>query len=85
LISRRWLSIFQTTSNGAGTGAALVESTLAPNFTYYDQGSTFGDPTPVYSNASAVEASVSGAGYSGTLVTDVKYSIVTNFASCDTV
>jgi hypothetical protein len=52
---------------------------------YYDEGASFGDPSPVYSNASSVESSVSGSGYSGSLVTDVKYSILTNFASCDTV
>lgn len=84
LISRRWLSIFQTDNKGAGIGAALVETTLASNFTYYDEGSTFGDPSPVYNSSAAVEESVSGTGYSGTLVTDVQYSILHSFSSCDT-
>lgn len=84
LISLRWLQIFQTNSKGAGTGAALVQTTLASNFTYYDEGSTFGNPAPVYNSSAAVEESVSGTGYSGTLVTDVQYSILHSFASCDT-
>lgn len=60
LIALRWLQIFQTDTKGAGTGAAIVSSTLSPNFTYYDEGASFGKVGPVYSNASAVESSVSG-------------------------
>ncbi|SMQ49320.1 unnamed protein product [Zymoseptoria tritici ST99CH_3D7] len=31
-IALRWFSIFQTDGNGTGTGAALVNSTLSPDF-----------------------------------------------------
>ena len=60
LIALRWLQIFQTDTKGAGTGAAIVSSTLAPNFTYFDEGASFGKVGAVYSNASQVETSVSG-------------------------
>jgi hypothetical protein len=107
LIALRWLYIFQTDSKGAGTGAALVSTSLATNFTYaqvealnvlhqiytyrlsstsyYDEGASFGKPGAVYHNASEVEESVSGSGYSGSLVTSVQYSILSAFQSCDTV
>lgn len=84
-IALRWLEIFQTNSAGNGTGAAIIESTIAENFTYYDEGASFGDPAAVYSNKSALEESIAGTGYSGTLVTDVKYTVLTTFASCDTI
>ena len=38
LISARWLDIFETDKKGAGTGGAIVETTLAPNFTYVSSG-----------------------------------------------
>lgn len=84
LIALRWLQIFQTNSKGEGTGAALVSSTLASNFSYFDEGASFGDSAAVYSSAAEVEESVSGSGYSGSLVTGVQYSILYAFASCDT-
>ena len=84
-IALRWFSIFETDSQGNGTGAALVNSTLSPGFQYTDEGATFGDPAPLYTNRSAVYEAVSGSGYSGALVTDVKYSIFTVFCSCDIV
>ena len=34
LISARWLDIFETNKKGKGTGGAIVETSLAPNFTY---------------------------------------------------
>lgn len=82
-IALRWLQIFQTDSKGAGTGGAIIDSTIAPNFTYYDEGASFGDPAPVYTSKSALVESISGTGYSGTVVTNVQYSILTAFASCD--
>lgn len=51
---------------------------------YYDEGASFGDPAPVYNSSQAVMDSVSGSGYSGALVTNVTYSIIEAFASCDT-
>lgn len=60
LIALRWLQIFQTDVNGTGTGAALVSSTLAKNFTYYDEGASFGKVGPVYESAKEVETAVSG-------------------------
>ena len=51
---------------------------------YYDEGASFGNATPVYDSSAAVYSSVSGSGYSGALVTNVTYSIVEQFASCDT-
>ena len=84
LISLRWLQIFQTDKKGKGIGGALVETTLSPNFTYYDEGASFGEPAPLYDGADQVYESVTGSGYSGALVTNVRYSINTAFASCDT-
>jgi hypothetical protein len=63
LIALRWLYIFQTNKKGAGTGAGLVSTTLATNFTYYDEGASFGNSSAVYVGASAVEEAVSGSGY----------------------
>ncbi|KPI36250.1 uncharacterized protein AB675_7357 [Cyphellophora attinorum] len=83
-IALRWLQIFQTNENGTGTGSAIVASTLTSNFTYYDEGASFGNATAVYDSAGAVYNSVSGSGYSGSLVTNVTYSIIESFASCDT-
>lgn len=82
-IAARWFQIFQTDSTGAGTGAAIVESTLAPNFTYYDEGASFGDPAAVYNSSSAVYDSVSGSGYSGNLVTSVQYTVLESLVGCD--
>lgn len=82
-IASRWFQIFQTDSNGTGTGAAIVESTLATNFTYYDEGASFGDPDPVYNSSQAVYDSVSGSGYSGSLVTDVQYTVLESLIGCD--
>lgn len=84
-IARRWFSIFQTDSQGNGTGAALVDVTLAPEFQYTDEGATFGDPTPLYTNRSAVYDSVSSSGYSGALVTDVQYDVLYVFSSCSVI
>ncbi|EME80611.1 uncharacterized protein MYCFIDRAFT_177542 [Pseudocercospora fijiensis CIRAD86] len=84
-IALRWLQIFQTDSLGNGTGFALIDSTISENFTYYDEGASFGDPAPVYPNKAALENSISGEGYSGNLVTDVKYSVLETFESCETI
>ncbi|RMZ91639.1 hypothetical protein DV736_g1134, partial [Chaetothyriales sp. CBS 134916] len=88
-IALRWLQIFQTDAKGVGTGSAIIPSTLAKNFTvglpaYYDEGASFGDPSPVYKSSDDVLQSVTGSGYSGALVTNVTYSIVEAFSSCDT-
>lgn len=85
LIALRWLQIFDTDSKGAGTGSAIIASTLATNFTYWDEGASFGKAKPVYTSSQAVYNSVTGTGYSGTLVTNVQYSVVFSFASCDIV
>lgn len=82
-IASRWFQIFQTDAQGAGTGAAIVESTLATNFTYYDEGASFGDPAAVYNSSRAVYESVSGSGYSGNLVTDVKYTVLESLVGCN--
>jgi hypothetical protein len=82
-IALRWLQIFQTDAKGAGTGAAIIDSTIAPNFTYYDEGASLGKSAPVYDGKASLVKSISGTGYSGTLVTNVQYSILTAFASCD--
>lgn len=82
-IASRWFQIFQTDANGTGTGAAIVESTLAINFTYYDEGASFGNPDPVYDSSQAVYESVSGSGYSGSLVTDVQYTVIESLVGCD--
>lgn len=82
-IALRWFSIFETDSRGNGTGAALVNSTLAPEFQYIDYGATMGEQTPLYTDRSAVYDSVSGSGYSGALVTDVKYTIPFVFTNCN--
>lgn len=82
-IASRWFQIFQTDINGTGTGAAIVESTLATNFTYYDEGASFGDPAPLYNSSQQVFESVSGSGYSGALVTNVKYTVLESFVGCD--
>lgn len=84
-LARRWLSIFETDSKGSGIGAAIVNVTLSPNFTNYDEGATFGDPAPLYNSSNAVYASVSGSGYSGSLVTDVRYSTLFVFSSCNVI
>ena len=84
LIALRWLQIFQTDAKGAGIGGAIIDSTIAPNFTYYDEGASFGKSKPVYKGKASLVKSISGTGYSGTLVTDVRYSILTSFSSCDT-
>ena len=42
------------------------------------------DDTLVYNSSAAVAESVSGSGYSGTLVTNVTYSVLETFASCNT-
>lgn len=84
-LARRWLSIFETDSKGSGIGAAIVNVTLSPNFTNYDEGATFGDPAPLYNSSEAVYASVSGSGYSGALVTNVRYSTLFVFSSCNVV
>ncbi|EGP89188.1 uncharacterized protein MYCGRDRAFT_92094 [Zymoseptoria tritici IPO323] len=81
-IALRWFSIFQTDGNGTGTGAALVNSTLSPEFQYTDYGATMGEQTPLYTNRSAVYESVSGSGYSGALVTDVKYTTPFIWTNC---
>lgn len=82
-IASRWFQIFQTDTNGTGTGAAIVESTLATNFTYYDEGASFGDPAPLYNSSQEVFESVSGSGYSGALVTNVKYTVLESLVGCD--
>lgn len=82
-IASRWFQIFQTDASGTGTGAAIVESTLAPNFTYYDEGASFGNPGAVYNSSQEVYDSVSGSGYSGTLVTDVQYTVLESLVGCD--
>lgn len=82
-IASRWFQIFQTDANGTGTGAAIVESTLATNFTYYDEGASFGNPDSVYNSSQAVYDSVSGSGYSGSLVTDVQYTVIESLVGCD--
>jgi hypothetical protein len=82
-IALRWYSIFETDSNGNGTGAALVNSTLSPEFQYFDFGATLGEQKPLYTDRAAVYDSVSGSGYSGALVTDVKYTSVFVFTSCN--
>jgi hypothetical protein len=46
-LALRWLQIFQTDGQGAGIGAALIPSTIALNFTYYDEGASFGEPGPL--------------------------------------
>ncbi|KAF2215697.1 hypothetical protein CERZMDRAFT_94096 [Cercospora zeae-maydis SCOH1-5] len=84
-IARRWFSIFQTDAQGNGTGAALVDVTLAPEFQYTDEGATFGDPAPLYTNRSAVYDAVSSSGYSGSLVTDVTYDVIYLFSSCSVI
>ncbi|EME41557.1 hypothetical protein DOTSEDRAFT_112489, partial [Dothistroma septosporum NZE10] len=84
-IALRWLSIFQTNHQGNGTGAALVNSTLSSWFQYTEEGATFSDPAPLYTDRSAVYEAVSGSGYSGALVTDVKYSVLCVFGSCNAV
>ena len=84
LIALRWLQIFQTDAKGVGIGGAIIDSTIAPNFTYYDEGASFGKPAPVYDGKASLVKSISGTGYSGTVVTDVRYTILTAFASCDT-
>ncbi|KAM3425628.1 hypothetical protein BST61_g7573 [Cercospora zeina] len=84
-IARRWFSIFQTDAQGNGTGAALVDVTLAPNFQYTDEGATFGDPAPLYTNQTAVYDSVSSSGYSDALVTDVKYDVLYVFSGCSVI
>lgn len=50
---------------------------------YYDEGASFGDSAAVYNSSQAVTDSVTGSGYSGALVTNVTYSIIEAFASCD--
>jgi hypothetical protein len=82
-IALRWLQIFQTDSKGAGTGGAIIDSTIAPNFTYYDEGNSFGKPAPVYDGKASLVKAISGTGYSGTAVSSVQYSILTAFTSCD--
>lgn len=82
-LATRWLTIFQTDASGAGTGAALVNVTLTSNFTYFDEGASFGDPSAVYNSSQAVYESVSGSGYSGNLVTDVKYTNLQSLVGCD--
>lgn len=82
-IASRWFQIFQTDANGTGTGAAIVESTLSTNFTYYDEGASFGDPAALYNSSQEVFDSVSGSGYSGALVTDVKYTVLESLVGCD--
>lgn len=84
LIALRWLQIFQTDTKGAGIGGAIIDSTIAPNFTYYDEGASFGKSKPVYDGKASLVTAISGTGYSGTAVTDVRYTILTAFASCDT-
>jgi hypothetical protein len=84
LIALRWLQIFQTNAKGVGIGGAIIDSTIAPNFTYYDEGASLGKPRPVYDGKASLVKSISGTGYSGTVVTDVHYTILTAFASCDT-
>ncbi|CZT15490.1 uncharacterized protein RCC_12332 [Ramularia collo-cygni] len=84
-IALRWFSIFETDSLGNGTGAALVNSTLASEFQYIDYGATMGDQMPLYTDRSSVYESVSGSGYSGALVTDVKYTIPFVFTSCNVI
>ena len=82
-IALRWLQIFQTDSKGAGTGAAIIDSTLATNFTYYDLGATFDKPTPLYDGKASVLKAVSGTGYAGTAVTDTQYTILYAYTTCD--
>ena len=66
----------------------IINEAMARSLTiiiqYYDEGATFGKPDPVYNSSQAVTESVTGSGYSGALVTNVTYSIIEAFASCDT-
>lgn len=84
-IALRWLSIFFTDANGSGLGAPLVLPTIAENFTYYDEGLTLGVPGAIYHNRSELLSVVSSTGYNGALATNVTYSVLHTFASCDTV
>ena len=70
-IATRWLNIFQKDSNGTSTGIGLITTLIADNFTYYDEGASFGDPAPLYTSRQALYESIAGSGYSGALVTDV--------------
>ena len=82
-IALRYVSAFETDAKGQGTGVALVPSTFAPNFTYYDEGVSFGVPGPYYHNRSELTAALEGSGYTGTLSTNVKYTVLDLFASCN--
>lgn len=82
-IASRWFQIFETNVNGTGLGAAIVQSTLTSNFTYYDEGASMGDPAPVYTSSKDVYDSVSGSGYSGNIVTNVTYTVIESLVGCD--
>ena len=79
----RWLTIFFTDTNGIGTGAPLVIPTIAENFTYYDEGLSV--TGPAYHNRSELLSVVGGPGYNGLLTTNITYSVLFTFASCDTI
>ena len=82
-IAIRYLTAFQTDSSGAGTGAALINNTFAANFTYYDEGASFGVFGPVYHNRKELTSVITSTGYSGSLVTDVTYTLIDSFSSCN--
>lgn len=83
--ARRWLSIWETDSNAKSTGFGLINITLAENFTYFDEGASFGVPGPIWTNREEVYKIVSGPGYNLGYVTNVKYYVLYAFSSCSTV
>ncbi len=82
-IAIRYLTAFQTDHSGAGTGAALINNTFAPTFTYFDEGASFGVFGPVYHNRTELTSVIMSSGYSGSLVTDVTYTLIDSFSSCN--
>jgi hypothetical protein len=81
----RCVTAFETNKQGQGTGVALIPSTFAPNFTYYDEGASIGVPGAVYHNRSELTSVLEGSGYTGSVVTNVKYTLLGIFASCNTI
>ena len=81
----RYLKMFETDSSGAGTGSALVTSTVAENFTYYDEGASFGVPGALYHNRSELTSVLTSTGYTGAVNTDVQYTPLYVFASCNVI
>jgi hypothetical protein len=79
------VTAFETNKQGQGTGVALIPSTFAPNFTYYDEGASIGVPGAVYHNRSELTSVLEGSGYTGSVVTNVKYTLLGIFASCNTI